>query len=88
MIKRLVWMSSGYVAGAASGWYVSRRVKRAAERVLPTAVRNEVTARIGQLGRRAAPLPEHGRELLHRVRAVDLDLTDRVRLPERARSRA
>ena len=87
MIKRLVWLSSGYVAGAASGWYVTRRVKRAAER-FPAAVRNEVSARMGELGRRATPLPEHGRDLLQRMRSGEIDLTDRVRRPDRVRSRA
>ena len=78
MIKRLVWLSSGYVAGAASGWYVSRRVRRAADRVLPAAVRNELSNRVVELGRRAGPLPEQGRELIARIRSADVDLTDRV----------
>ena len=80
MIKRLVWLSSGYVAGAASGWYVSRRVRRAADRVLPAAVRNELSNRVVELGRRAGPLPDQGRELIARIRSAEIDLTDRVRV--------
>ncbi len=80
MIKRLVWLSSGYVAGAASGWYVSRRVRRAADRVLPAAVRNELSNRVVELGRKAGPLPDQGRQLLARIRSNDIDLTDRVRV--------
>ena len=87
MMKRLVWLSSGYVAGATSGWYVSRRVKRAADRVLPTAVRNELTARVGEIGRKAAPLPDHSRELWQRLRRTDIDLTDPDRNIERVKSR-
>lgn len=79
MIKRLVWLSSGYVAGAASGWYVSRRVRRVADRVLPTAVRNELSTRVVELGRRAGPLPDQGRELIARIRSTDIDLTQRAR---------
>ena len=79
MMKRLVWLGSGYVAGATSGWYVTRRVKRATERVLPAAVRNELATRVGELGRRAAPLPDHGRVLLRRVRRTEIDLRDRSR---------
>jgi hypothetical protein len=88
MMKRLVWLSSGYVAGAASGWYVTRRVKRAAERVLPSAVRSELATRAGQIGRMAAPLPDQSREFFQRVRHVEIDLTDRVWIPDRVRSRA
>ena len=87
MMKRLVWLSSGYVAGATSGWYVSRRVKRAADRVLPAAVRNELTARVGDIGRRAAPLPDHSRELWQRLRRNEIDLTDTGRDVERVTSR-
>ncbi len=87
-MKRLVWLSSGYVAGAASGWYVTRRVRRAADRVLPPAVRNEMTARIGQLGRRAAPLPDQTRVLLQRIRTTEIDLTERAGPSARIRSRA
>jgi len=53
MIKRLVWMGTGYVAGAASSWWVQRKVKRTAERVLPEAVRNEITNRVGAIGSKA-----------------------------------
>ena len=88
MMKRLVWLGSGYVAGATSGWYVSRRVRRAAERVLPTAVRNELTTRVGDIGRRAAPLPDHSRMLWQKVRRVDIDLRDPARRAERLDSRA
>jgi len=53
MIKRLVWLSTGYVAGAASSWWVQRKVKRTAERVLPEAVRNEITNKVGAIGTKA-----------------------------------
>lgn len=79
MMKRLVWLSSGYVAGATSGWYVTRRVKRATERVIPAAVRSELVTRVGDIGRRATPLPDHGRVLWRRVRRTDIDLRDRAR---------
>ena len=46
MPKRLFWMSSGYAAGAASSWWMQRKVKRTAEKVLPAAIRNEMSARV------------------------------------------
>jgi len=53
MIKRLVWMGTGYVAGAASSWWVQRKVKQTAERILPEAVRNELGTRVAALGQKA-----------------------------------
>ena len=56
MPKRLFWMTTGYAAGAASSWAVQRKVKREVEKVLPEAVRNEVTSRVNAVGDKACLL--------------------------------
>ena len=83
MIKRLVWMGTGYVAGAASSWWVQRKVRRTAERVLPEAVRNEVTARVGgtveTLGKTIGSTVGRARTVVEKARPDDMDLRDRHR---------
>lgn len=83
MPKRLFWMSSGYVAGATSSWWVQRKVKREVEKVLPTAVRNEVTSRVAAAGDRALeitvnnPVTQGANRVIQKVRP-DVDITDRA----------
>jgi len=83
MPKRLFWMSAGYVSGAASSWWVQRRVKREVERVLPTAVRNEVTKRVTEAGDKAleatvnSPVARSANKAVQKVRP-DIDLTDKA----------
>ena len=89
MAKRLFWLSSGYVAGATSSWWVQRKVKRTAQKVLPEAVRNEVTSRISNAGSRASelattsPVATQARRAWHQVRPADIDLRadENVRTP-------
>ncbi len=50
--KRLFWWSSGYAAGAASSWWVQRKVKRTVETV-PDLVKKEMTGRVVDAGRKA-----------------------------------
>ena len=93
MPKRLFWMSAGYVSGAASSWWVQRRVKREVERVLPTAVRNEVTKRVTEAGDKAlevtvnSPVARSANKAVQKVRP-DIDLTDKAeqRLAQRRQS--
>ena len=81
MAKRLFWLSSGYVAGATSSWWVQRKVRRAAERVMPTAVRNEVTARVASAGSRVgerasqSPVAAQARRAWNQVKPAEIDLT-------------
>ena len=90
MPKRLFWMTTGYVSGAASSWWVQRKVKREVERVLPNAVRSEVSSRVQAAGDRAlektvnSPVAQGANRAIQRVRP-DVDLTDRAqaRLAER-----
>ena len=87
MPKRLFWMGTGYATGAASSWWVQRKVKREVERVLPTAVRNEVTTRVTAVRGRAtevatsSPIAQHAKGAWHRVRPPEIDLTDGAHAP-------
>jgi hypothetical protein len=84
-------MSSGYVAGATSSWWVQRKVKREVERVLPTAVRNEVSSRVAAASDRAlertvhSPVTRTVNKGIQRVRP-DIDITDRAQARLDARS--
>ena len=81
MARRLFWLSSGYVAGATSSWWVQRKVKRTAQRVLPDAVRTEMTARVSSAGSRAtelatsSPVAVQARRAWQQVRPAPIDLT-------------
>ena len=83
MPKRIFWMTTGYAAGAASSWAVQRKVKREVERVLPTAVRNEVSNRVSLVGDQMiertvnSPVAQSANKAIKRVRP-DIDLTDRA----------
>jgi len=83
MPKRLFWMTTGYVSGAASSWWVQRKVKREVERVLPNAVRSEVTTRVAAAGDKAlektvnSPVTQGANRAIQRVRP-DIDITDRA----------
>jgi len=74
-------MSSGYAAGAASSWWMQRKVKRTAEKMLPAAIRNEVTNRVTEASGRALekatsnPAAEQAKKAWRQVRP-DIDLTD------------
>ena len=87
MPKRLFWMSTGYATGAASSWWVQRKVKREVEKVLPAAVRNEVTNRVSSARVRAveatnaSPIARQARTAWHRVRPAEIDLTDGASSP-------
>lgn len=87
MPKRLFWMSSGYAAGAASSWWMQRKVKQTAEKMLPTAIRNEVTNRVSLASERAIekatanPAAEQARKAWRQVRP-DIDLTEPEPAPE------
>ncbi len=75
--KRVFWGSTGYVAGAASSWWVQRKVRRTAERVLPDAIRSEAGARFNDVSQRArdaanaAPVVRLAKE--RRARHLDAD---------------
>jgi len=81
MPKRLFWMSSGYVAGATSSWWVQRKVKREVEKVLPQAIRNEVAGRVVAARTRAVdattamPGAEQAKHAWQRIRPPQIDLT-------------
>ncbi len=81
MPKRLFWMSSGYAAGAASSWWMQRKVRRTAEKMLPAAIRNEVTNRVTEASGRAFekatsnPAAEQAKKAWRQVRP-EIDLTD------------
>ena len=83
MPKRLFWMGAGYAGGAASSWWVQRKVKREVEKVLPNAVRNEVSKRVGDASDRAlektinSPLAQGANKAIQKVRP-DIDLTDKA----------
>ena len=83
MPKRLFWMTTGYVSGAASSWWVQRKVKREVERVLPNAVRSEVSTRVVAAGDKAlektvnSPVTQGANRAIQRVRP-DIDITDRA----------
>lgn len=83
MPKRLFWMGAGYAGGAASSWWVQRKVKKEVEKVLPDAVRNEVTKRVGEAGDKAlektinSPVTQGANRAIQKVRP-DIDLTDRA----------
>lgn len=92
MPKRLFWMGTGYATGAASSWWVQRKVKREVEKVLPAAVRNEVTNRVSAVRGRAvevtteSPIAKQAKTAWNRVRPQesglsDIDLTDRTEAP-------
>ncbi|MDW3179179.1 MAG: hypothetical protein R8J94_17425 [Acidimicrobiia bacterium] len=82
MPKRLFWMSSGYVAGATSSWWVQRKVKREVEKVLPQAIRNEVTGRVTAARDRAVdvtttlPGAQQAKHAWQRMKPQPIDLTD------------
>ena len=83
MPKRIFWMTAGYAGGAASSWWVQRKVKREVERMLPDAVRNEVTKRVTVVSDKAIDLTVHspvGRGAAKAVKKVrpDIDLTERA----------
>ncbi len=90
MPKRLFWMTTGYAAGAASSWAVQRKVKREVEKVLPEAVRNEVTSRVNAVGDKALertinnPVTQTANRAVQRVRP-DIDLTDKAQARLQAR---
>lgn len=76
-------MSSGYVAGATSSWWVQRKVKREVERLLPTNVVGQVTDRVSAVGDRAlertvqSPVTQTANRAIQKVRP-DIDITDRA----------
>ena len=76
MMKRLVWMGTGYVAGATSSWWVQRKVRRTAERVLPGAVRREVAVRAGETAGRVADSARRLRAQVMPEAQLDVDLRD------------
>ena len=94
MPKRLFWMGAGYAGGAASSWWVQRKVKREVEKVLPNAVRNEMSKRVSDAGDKAlevtvnSPVTRTASKAVQKVRP-DIDLTDKAeqRLAARRRSR-
>ncbi|MFT4989594.1 MAG: hypothetical protein ACI9BK_002369, partial [Acidimicrobiales bacterium] len=45
MFKRLIWISSGAVSGAAGSWYVKRRIQEKLRRFTPGGVRSQAVAR-------------------------------------------
>jgi len=83
MPKRLFWMGAGYAGGAASSWWVQRKVKKEVERVLPNAVRNEMTKRVGDASDKAlektinSPVAQGANKAIQKVRP-DIDLTDKA----------
>ena len=83
-------MTTGYVSGAASSWWVQRKVKREVERVLPNAVRTEVSNRVAAVGDKAlektvnSPVTQGANRAIQRVRP-DIDLTDRAQARLEAR---
>jgi hypothetical protein len=87
MPKRLFWMSGGYVAGASSSWWVQRKVKRQAEKLLPQAIRAEVVGRVSAAGGRvverttASPVGRQASKAWQRVRPADIDLTQSQETP-------
>lgn len=83
MPKRIFWMTAGYAGGAASSWWVQRKVKREVEKVLPNAVRDEMTKRVHDVGDKAIERTVHspvGRGATKAVKKVrpDIDLTERA----------
>lgn len=76
-------MTTGYAAGAASSWVVQRKVKREVEKVLPEAVRNEVSNRVNAVSDRAlertinSPVAQTANRAVQKVRP-DIDLTDKA----------
>lgn len=90
MPKRLFWMTTGYVGGAASSWWVQRKVKREVERVLPNAVRSEVSNRVSAVGDKALdktvnnPVTQGANRAIQKVRP-DIDITDRAQARLEAR---
>lgn len=83
MPKRLFWMSAGYAGGAASSWWVQRKVKREVERVLPDLMKSEVTKRVTEASDRAIDRTVHspvGRGASKAIKKVrpDIDLTERA----------
>ena len=90
MPKRLFWMTTGYVSGAASSWWVQRKVKREVERVLPNAVRTEMTNRVTAVGDKAlektvnSPVTQGANRAIQRVRP-DIDITDKAQARLEAR---
>jgi len=83
MPKRIFWMGAGYAGGAASSWWVQRKVKKEVEKVLPNAVRNEMTKRVNEAGDKAlektinSPVTQGANKVVQKVRP-DIDLTDRA----------
>jgi len=81
MAKRFFWLGGGYLAGATSSWWVQRKVKRAAQKMLPNAIRNEVTARVASGRERAAEVAtqstvaRRARRAWHQIHPTDIDLT-------------
>ena len=83
-------MTTGYVSGAASSWWVQRKVKREVERVLPNAVRTEMTNRVAAVGDKAlektvnSPVTQGANRAIQRVRP-DIDITDKAQARLEAR---
>jgi len=83
MPKRVFWMTAGYAGGAASSWWVQRKVKKEVEKVLPNAVRNEVSKRVTEVSDKAIDRTVHspvGRGATKAVKKVrpDIDLTEKA----------
>lgn len=83
MPKRLFWMSAGYAGGAASSWWVQRKLRREVERMLPNAVRNEVAKRVVDVSDKAIDRTVHspvGRGATKAVKKVrpTIDLTEKA----------
>ena len=83
MPKRLFWMGAGYAGGAASSWWVQRKVKREVEKVLPNAVKDEVSRRVTEVSDKAIDKTVHspvGRGATRAVKKVrpDIDLTEKA----------
>lgn len=76
MAKRFVWLGTGYVAGAASSWLVTRKVRTVTDKFVPAAVRGEAIERVAKATQSAKTIATTAND---RVSGVKDGVKDKVR---------
>lgn len=64
MLKRLWWMSIGAAAGVGGSWWVTRRIREAANRYLPAQLQDRATTAVRGLGGDLKAAVAEGREAM------------------------
>lgn len=83
MIKRVVWMGTGFGLGVTSSVWAKRAVRKRVRRYVPEQMRHEVSARVRQMGSEVRSAVSEGRQVMRDYRT---DVESEVAAQQRRRS--